>query len=88
MHMYSSQSTCVQMDWSAIELSFIPIHSNHMWIEVDTHASKQCWNECLASFGIIVHWRIRSSLQVELYMQVELVVSRYSLHDEQQPLYI
>ena len=59
-----------------------------MWIEVDTHTSKQGRNECLASFGIIVHWRIRSSLQVELYMQVELVVSRYSLHDEQQPLYI
>jgi hypothetical protein len=26
MRMYSSQSTCVEVDW-------------HMWIEVDTHAS-------------------------------------------------
>ena len=59
-----------------------------MWIEVDTHAFKQGRNECLASLGIIVHWRIKSSLQVELYMQVELGVSHCLLHDEQQPLYI
>jgi hypothetical protein len=26
--MYSSQSTCVEVDWSGIKLSFIPFHSN------------------------------------------------------------
>jgi hypothetical protein len=28
MCMYSSQSTCVKVDWSEIKLSFIPFHSN------------------------------------------------------------
>ena len=37
--MYSSQSTCVEVDSSGIKLSSIPFQ--HMWIEVDTHASKQ-----------------------------------------------
>jgi hypothetical protein len=32
----------------------------------------------------LFHWRIRRSIQVELYMQVELVVSRWSLHDKQR----
>jgi len=36
--MYSSQSTCVEVDWSEIELNSIPLQ--HMWIEVDTHASR------------------------------------------------
>ena len=39
MHMYSSQSTYVEVDWSEIKLNSIPLQ--HMWIEVDTHASKQ-----------------------------------------------
>jgi len=34
MRMYSSQSTCVEVDWSGIKLK-------HMWIEVDTDPSKQ-----------------------------------------------
>ena len=38
--MYSSQSTCVEVDSSGIKLSSIPFHSN-TWIEVDTHSSKQ-----------------------------------------------
>ena len=63
MHMYSSQSTCVQMDYSAIELSFIPIHSN-TWIEVDTHTSKQGQNECFASFGIIVVFAFHIALHI------------------------
>jgi hypothetical protein len=37
---------------------------------------------------ININMENKSSLQVELYMQVELVVSCCSLHDEEQPLYI
>jgi len=40
MRMYSSRSTCVEVDWSEIKLSSIPFHSN-TWIEVNTRASKQ-----------------------------------------------
>jgi hypothetical protein len=39
MRMYSSQSTCIKVDWSGIKLNFIqstPIH-----VKVDTHISKQ-----------------------------------------------
>jgi len=28
MRMYSSQSTCVEVDWSGIKLNFIPFHFN------------------------------------------------------------
>jgi hypothetical protein len=28
MHVYSSQSTCVEVDWSGIKLNFILFHSN------------------------------------------------------------
>ena len=63
----------IHMCSNGLECNWTKFHSNplkHMWIEVDIHASKHDQNECLDSFGIIIHWRIRRSLQVELYMKV------------------
>ena len=41
MRMYSSQSTCVEVDWSGLKLSSIPFHSNTCGLEsIHMHPNK------------------------------------------------
>jgi len=41
MHMYLSQSICVEVDWSEIKLSSIQIHSNTCVLKwIDMHPNK------------------------------------------------
>ena len=46
MRMYSSQFTCVEVDWSRIELSSIPFHSNTCglkWIYMHPNKALRGW---------------------------------------------